>query len=134
MDRETTLKDLQEFVKSDALMRHLLAVEAAMRAYACKFGEDEARGGIAGLLHDFDWEIVPSVEEHPLYGANILRERGYPEDIVRALLTHGDHIDMKRESLMEHTVFAVDELSGFIRAVTLVRPNKTWTRSPPGRC
>jgi putative nucleotidyltransferase with HDIG domain len=125
MDRESTLKDLEEYVKTEVLMRHLLGVEAAMRAYARKFEEDEEQWGIAGLVHDFDWEIVPTPEEHPHYGANILRERGYPEYIVRAILTHGNHTGIQRESLLEHTLFAVDELSGFIRAVTLVRPSKS---------
>ena len=131
MNRESVMEDLKEFVKTDVLMRHLLAVEAAMRSYARKFGEDEERWGIAGLVHDFDWEIVPSVEEHPDYGAAVLRDRGYPDDIIRAVLTHGEHNDMKRETLMEHTVFAVDELSGFIRAVTLVRPNKSLDEMTP---
>ena len=131
MDRESSLKLLQEFVKTETLMKHLLAVEAAMRAYARKFGEDEEQWGIAGLLHDFDWEIVPSPEEHPTYGANILRERGYPEHIIRAVLSHGDHTGILRESLMERTVFAVDELSGFIRAVALVRPNKCLDEVSP---
>ena len=120
MDREGTLELLREFVKTEVLMKHLLAVEAAMQAYARKYGGDEERWGIAGLLHDFDWEIVPTPEEHPTYGANILRDRGYPEDIVRAVLTHGDHTGIQRETLMERAVFAVDELSGFVRAVTLV--------------
>ena len=131
MDRESTMSLLQEYVKTDVLMKHLLAVEAAMRAYARKYGEDEEEWGIAGLLHDFDWEIVPTPEEHPMYGGNILRERGYPEHIVRAVLTHGDHTGIRRESLMEHTVFAVDELSGFIRAVALVRPNKSLDEVTP---
>ena len=131
MDRESTLGLLREFVKTDTLMKHLLGVEAAMRAYARKFGEDEEQWGIAGLLHDFDWETVPSPEEHPTYGANILRERGYPEQMVRAVLTHGDHTGVPRESLLEHTVFAVDELSGFIRAVALVRPNKSLEEVSP---
>ena len=131
MDRESTLKLLQEFVKTETLMKHLLAVEAAMRAYARKYGEDAEQWGTAGLLPDFDWEIVPTPEEHPTYGANILRERGYPESIVRAVLTHGDHTGIERESLLEHTVFAVDELSGFIRAVTLVRPNKSLDEVTP---
>ena len=125
MDREGTLELLREFVKTEVLMKHLLAVEAAMQAYARKYGGDEERWGIAGLLHDFDWEIVPTPEEHPTYGANILRDRGYPEDIVRAVLTHGDHTGIQRETLMERAVFAVDELSGFVRAVTLVRPTKS---------
>lgn len=131
MDRESTMALLQEYVKTDVLMKHLLAVEAAMRAYARKYDENEEEWGIAGLLHDFDWEIVPTPEEHPMYGANILRERGYPEHIVRAVLTHGDHTGIQRESLMEHTVFAVDELSGFIRAVALVRPNKSLDEVTP---
>ena len=131
MDRETTLKDLSEFVKTDVLMRHLLAVEAAMRASARVAGEDEEEWGIAGLLHDFDWEIVPTPEEHPTYWANILRERGYPEHILRAVLTHGDHTGIQRESLMERTLFAVDELSGFVRAVTLVRPSKSLGEVTP---
>ena len=130
MDRESTLKDLEEYVKTEVLMRHLLGVEAAMRAYARKFEEDEEQWGIAGLVHDFDWEIVPTPEEHPHYGANILRERGYPEYIVRAILTHGNHTGIQRESLLEHTLFAVDELSGFIRAVTLVRPSKSLDEVP----
>ncbi len=131
MDRESTLEDLQEFVKSESLMKHLLAVEASMRAYARKFGEDEDEWGIAGLLHDFDWEVVPTPEEHPTYGANILRQKGYPEHLVRAVLTHGDHTGIQRETPMEHTLFAVDELSGFIRAVTLVRPNKSLDEVTP---
>ena len=131
MDRESTLELIREYVKSESLMRHLLGVEAAMRAYARKLGDDEDRWGIAGLLHDFDWEIVPTPEEHPRYGARILEERGYPPDIFRAVLTHGDHTGIERESPMEHTLFAVDELSGFIRAVTLVRPNRSLDEVTP---
>ena len=125
MDRESTIKFLQKHVKTDVLMRHLLGVEAAMQGYARKFGEDEEEWGIAGLVHDFDWEIAPSPEEHPMYGANLLREEGFPEYIVRAVLTHGDHTGIPRESRMEKTLYAVDELSGFIRAVALVRPSKS---------
>ncbi len=131
IDRQKVLDDLSQYVKGDMLMRHLLAVEAAMRAYARHFGEDEERWGIAGLVHDFDWEIVPTLEQHPEYGAEILRGLGYPNDIVRAVLTHGEHLDIKRETLMEHMVFACDELSGFIRAVTLVRPNKSLDEVTP---
>ena len=125
MDRGQTIEFLSRHVKTEMLMKHLLTVEASMRGYARKAGEDEDRWGIAGLLHDFDWEICPTPEDHPTYGSVILREHGYPEDIIRAVLTHGDHTGIPRESLMEHTLYAVDELSGFIRAVTLVRPSKS---------
>ena len=125
MHRAQVLEILKEYVRSDSLVMHLVAAEAAMRAYARKFGEDEEKWGIVGLLHDFDWEVCPSPEDHPTYGANILRERGFPEEIVRAILSHGDHTGLKRESLMEKTFFAVDELSGFIRAVALVRPSRS---------
>ena len=96
-----------------------------MRGYAGKYGEDQDRWGIVGLLHDFDWEICPTPEDHPTFGSEILREHGYPEDIIRAVLTHGDHTELERQYLMEHTLYAVDELSGFIRAVALVRPTKS---------
>jgi putative nucleotidyltransferase with HDIG domain len=125
MDREQTMEFLRRHVKTDMLMKHLLSVEAAMRGYARKFGEDEDRWGVAGLLHDFDWEICPTPESHPEFGAQILREHGYPEDIIRAVLTHGDHTGIPRQTLMEHALYAVDELSGFIRAVALVRPSKS---------
>ena len=125
MDRAQTLEFLDQHVQTDMLLKHLFTVEAAMRGYARKYGEDEERWAIAGLLHDFDWEICPTPESHPTFGANILREHGYPEDIIRAVLTHGEHTGIPRESLLEHTLFAVDELSGFIRAVALVRPSKS---------
>jgi predicted hydrolase (HD superfamily) len=102
-----------------------------MRGYARKFGENEDRWGIAGLLHDFDWEICPTPQDHPSFGAQLLRERGYPEDMVRAVLTHGDHTGIPRLSLMEHTLYAVDELSGFIRAVALMRPNRDLNEVTP---
>ncbi len=132
MDREQTIEFLRRHVKTEMLMKHLLSVEASMRGYARKFGEDENRWAIAGLLHDFDWEICPTPEDHPTYGSEILREHGYPDDIIRAVLTHGNHTGIPRESLMEHTLFAVDELSGFIRAVTLVRPSKSLDDVTPG--
>ena len=125
MDRATAVALLQEHARGDVLIRHGLAVEACMRAYAGKLGEDEELWGIAGLLHDFDWDVCPSPEEHPQFGAQILRDRGYPEDIVRAVLSHGNHTGVARESLMEKTLFAVDELSGFVTAVALVRPGKS---------
>ena len=125
MSRDSTLEFLNQHVKTDMLMKHLLSVEASMRGYARRFGEDEERWAIAGLLHDFDWEICPTPESHPTFGAEILRETGYPEDIIRAVLTHGEHTGIPRESLMEHSLFAVDELSGFVRAVALVRPTRS---------
>jgi putative nucleotidyltransferase with HDIG domain len=125
MDRERTIEFLRNHVKTEMLMKHLFSVEASMRGYARKFGEDEHRWGIAGLLHDFDWEICPTPQDHPTFGAQILRDHGYPEDMIRAVLTHGEHTGIPRESLMEHSLFAVDELSGFIRAVALVRPSKS---------
>ena len=124
MERSQIIEFLNRHVKTNMLMKHLLSVEASMRGYAGKFGEDEDRWAIAGLLHDFDWEICPTLEDHPAFGAEILREHGYPEDIIRAVMTHGDHTGIPRETLMEHTLFAVDELSGFIRAVALVRTSK----------
>ena len=125
MNRDRTIEFLGQHVKTEMLMKHLYTVEASMRGYARKFGEDEDRWGIAGLLHDFDWEICPTPEDHPNFGAQVLRDHGYPEEMVRAVLTHGDHTGIPRESLMEHTLYAVDELSGFIRAVALVRPSKS---------
>ena len=131
MNREATLHFLSRHVQTDTLMKHLLTVEASMRGYARKHAADENRWGIAGLLHDFDWEICPTPESHPTYGAQILREAGYPDDIIRAVLTHGEHTGIPRQSLLEHTLFAVDELSGFIRAVALVRPSKSLAEVTP---
>ena len=131
LNRDNTLDFLTRHVQTDVLMKHLLTVEASMRGYARRFGEDEERWAIAGLLHDFDWEICPTPESHPTYGAGILRDAGYPDDIIRAVLTHGEHTGIPRESLMEHTLFAVDELSGFVRAVALVRPTKSLIEVTP---
>lgn len=125
MDRETALRVAQEHARSDSLRKHLLAVEACMRAYARKLGGDEEQWGIAGLVHDFDWEVCPTPEAHPTYGAEILRSRGFPEEIVRAVLSHGNHTGIPRKSLMEKALYACDELSGFVTAVALVRPNKS---------
>ena len=125
VERESAIKLLQEHAKGDTLIKHGVAVEAAMRAYARKLNEDEERWGVVGLLHDFDWDVCPTPEQHPHYGAGILRERGYPEDIVRAVLSHGNHTGVARESLMERALFAVDELTGFVTAVALVRPSKS---------
>lgn len=125
MDRESAWALVEEYAQSERLIRHCTAVEAVMRAYARKVGDNEETWGIAGMLHDFDWDACPSDEQHPQFGANILRERGYPEVIVRAVLSHGNHTGIPRESIMEKALFAVDELSGFVTAVTLVRPSKS---------
>ena len=116
-----------EFTASPNLINHMLAVEAAMRAYAQHFGEDEALWGIVGLLHDFDYERYPdlTVEGHPVVGSKILRERGWSEEIIRAVLSHADYTGVTRETRMEKTLAAVDDLTGFVTAVALVRPSKS---------
>ena len=125
MNRETANMVVEEHAKSDSLRKHLLAVETCMRAYARKAGEDEELWGIAGLVHDFDWEVCPTPESHPTFGAEILKSRGFSDEIVRAVLSHGNHTGITRDSLMEKTLFACDELSGFVTAVALVRPTKS---------
>jgi putative nucleotidyltransferase with HDIG domain len=123
MESNEALSIVREFVKNENLVRHMLAVEAAMRFYAVKFNEDQETWGIAGILHDFDWEIHPTLEEHPQSGAPILRERGVPEEIIRAVLSHADHTGIPRQSLMEKALYACDEITGLITAVALVRPS-----------
>jgi putative nucleotidyltransferase with HDIG domain len=125
LDRNQAWNLLCEYTQSESLRKHMLAVEACMRAYARKFGEDENKWGITGLLHDFDYEKYPTPAEHPFVGNKILEERGYPEDVRRAILSHADYSGVKRESLMEKTLYACDELSGFITASALVKPNKS---------
>jgi putative nucleotidyltransferase with HDIG domain len=125
MHRDEALAIVHEFIKNENLVRHMLAVEAAMRFYAKTFGEDEELWGNAGLLHDFDWEIHPDLERHPQAGAPILRERGVPEELVHAALSHADHTGVARENRMEKTLFACDELTGLITAVALVRPSRS---------
>ncbi len=115
---------LTEHTKSDSLIKHALAVEAAMRAYARKFGEDEEQWGVVGLLHDFDYEEHPTLDEHPMKGAEILRARNYPEGMIQAILSHASHTGIPRETRMAKALYAVDELTGFVTAVALVRPNK----------
>ena len=121
---------MQEYTASDSLRKHMLAVEGAMRAYARKFGEDEQRWGIAGLIHDFDYERYPNsahspTEGHPSEGVRVLRSRGYPEDILEAILGHAHYTDTPRVSTMAKTLFAVDELTGLITATALVRPTRS---------
>ena len=125
LDRNQAWSLLCEYTQSESLRKHMLAVEACMRAYARKFGENENKWGITGLLHDFDYEKYPTPAEHPFVGNKILEERGYPEEIRRAILSHADYSGVKRESPMEKTLYACDELSGFITASALVKPNKS---------
>ncbi len=125
MNREDAWALLCEYTQSPGLRKHALAVEAAMRAYARRFGEDEEKWAIVGLLHDFDYEIHPTLDKHPQEGAKILRERGYPEDVVYAVLSHAEHLGLERKSLMDKAIYAVDELTGLITAVTLVKPTKS---------
>ena len=124
-DRRAAWGLLCEYTQSESLRKHALAVEACMRAYAKKFAEDEEKYGLAGLLHDFDYEKYPTPAEHPFVGNKILEERGYPEDIRRAILSHAEYSGVKRESKMEKALFACDELAGFITASALVKPNKS---------
>lgn len=125
LDRDSALALLKEYTQNENLMKHALAVESAMRAYARRFGEDENLWGIVGLLHDMDYEKWPSPEDHPRKGAEILRQRGYPEEVITAILSHADYLGIPRVTPLQKALFAVDELCGFIIAVALVRPNKS---------
>ncbi len=116
---------LKEFTTGESLVKHALAVETAVRGYAGVFGEDEDAWGIVGLLHDFDYERWPDPTDHPFRGAEILETRGYPDYMIRAILSHADYSGVQRESRLEHTLFACDELAGFITAASLVRPSKS---------
>ena len=121
---------MHEYTASESLRKHMLAVEGAMRAYARKFGEDEERWGITGLIHDFDYEKSPNnahsaSEEHPAEGVRILKSKGYPDDVLQAILGHAHYTNTPRESRMAKTLFAVDELTGLITATALVRPSKS---------
>lgn len=125
VDRGQAWALLCEHTKSDSLRKHALAVEACMRAYARKLGGVEEAWGVTGLLHDFDYERFPQAPDHPLEGSKILRELAYPEEIINAILSHADYMNVPREAPMQKALFACDELAGFITAVTLVRPNKS---------
>jgi len=125
MDRQAAWDILCEFTKSENLRKHALAVEACVAAYARKFGEDEEKWRVTALLHDFDWEIHPEAPDHPLKGEPILAERGVSEEIRRAVLSHASYSGVARQTLLEKTLFACDEVAGFIIAVALVKPNKS---------
>jgi len=124
-DREAAWCLLTEFTQSESLRKHALAVEACMRAYARKFGENEELWGVVALLHDFDYEKYPSLEDHPYKGNEILKERGWPEEIRRAIMSHAEYTGVTRDTPMEKALFACDELAGFITAVALVKPGKS---------
>ena len=123
--REEALAILHEFTHNENLRKHAYAVEAAMRAYARKLGEDEQQWGLVGLLHDFDWEVHPTIPDHPVKGAEILRERGVPEDTIQDILSNAPHTDVPRDTPIRKALFAVDELTGFIVATALVRPSRS---------
>jgi len=125
MNRATAYSIVAEFVKNENLIKHMLAVEAGMRAYAVKFGEDPDYWALPGLLHDFDWEIHPNLDEHPMKGAPILRERGVPEDVIRCIQSHAPRTGVPREKRMDYALYAVDELTGLITACALVRPSRS---------
>jgi putative nucleotidyltransferase with HDIG domain len=120
--RDRAWETLNRYTTSEPLLRHALAVEASVRAYARKFGEDEEFWGMSALLHDFDWEMHPTLEQHPQDGAPILREEGWPEALIETILSHAEHLDLPRDTLLKKTLFACDELSGFVVACGYVRP------------
>jgi putative nucleotidyltransferase with HDIG domain len=130
--REASLSLVREYVSNEGLIRHMLAVEAAVRAYARRFGADEHLWGTAALLHDFDYERWPNPPDHPLQGSQILRGRGYPEEVIYAILSHADFLqdEFPRRSLLDKSLYACDELSGFLMACALVRPERLTGLKP----
>jgi putative nucleotidyltransferase with HDIG domain len=125
LSRDAAWALLTEYTASESLRKHALAVETAVRGYARRFGEDEETWAVVALLHDFDYERWPDAENHPYRGAEILREHGYPEFVIRAVLSHADYTGVTRESRLERVLFACDEMAGFITAAALVRPSKS---------
>jgi putative nucleotidyltransferase with HDIG domain len=125
MSRDEALALVREYVKNDNLVKHMLSVEAAMRFYAEKFDEDVEKWAVTGLLHDFDWEIHPTLEGHPLAGEPILRQNNVPEDIIHAVMSHADHTGVPRQTPMEKTLYACDEVTGLVTAVALIRPSRS---------
>jgi putative nucleotidyltransferase with HDIG domain len=128
--RDRAWETLTRYTQSEALRRHALAVEASVRAYARHFGEDEELWGVVALLHDFDWEMHPTLDQHPQDGAPILREEGYPEEVIEAILSHAEHLSLPRDTPLKKSLFACDELSGFVHACGLVRPDGIDTLTP----
>lgn len=124
--RDDAWELLCEYTKGDSLRKHALAVEAVMAAYASKLGEDDQKWALAGMLHDFDYEMYPNPPDHPLKGSEILRERGYSEEIRRAILGHANYTGVARDTLLARGLYACDELTGFVVACALVRPNGIW--------
>src|SRR5919197_459290 len=128
--REQAWETLTKYTQTEALRRHALAVEAAVAAYARKFGEDEELWRVTALLHDFDYEMHPTLDKHPQDGAPILRDEGYPDEVIEGVLSHAEHLGLPRDTLLKKTLFACDELSGFIHACGLVRPDGIETLEP----
>ena len=124
MKYSDALETMHQYTKNDALRKHMYAVESAMRAYAKKFGEDEETWVIVGILHDFDYEMYPNAPDHPAKGSEILKTLGYSEEILRTILSHADYMNVPRDTRLAKTLYACDELCGFIGAVAVIRPNK----------
>ncbi|MBI3579121.1 MAG: HD domain-containing protein [Ignavibacteriales bacterium] len=124
MTYNAALELMHEYTKNEALRKHMYSVEAAMRAYSKKFGEDEEKWAIVGVLHDFDYEMYPDAPDHPLKGSEILKEKGYPEDMRKAILGHASYTNVPRDTPLAKTLYACDELCGFIMACAVIRPNK----------
>lgn len=125
MTRDEALSLVREYVKNEGLVRHMLSVETCLRFYAEKFGEDVEAWGMLGLIHDFDWEIHPTLDKHPVAGAPILRERGVPEDLIQDILSHGVDTGVPRDTLRRKALYACDEITGLVTAVALVRPSRS---------
>jgi predicted hydrolase (HD superfamily) len=125
LNRDDAWRLMTEYTQSDSLRKHMLAVEAAVRGYARLWGENEEEWGVVALLHDFDYERWPDPADHPFRGVEILKSKGYPEWVTRAILSHAEYSGVPRESRLEHTLWACDELSGFVTAAALVRPSKS---------
>ena len=131
MTRDEALSLVREYVKNEGLVRHMLSVEACLRFYAEKFGEDVDAWGQLGLIHDFDWEIHPTLDKHPIAGAPILRERGVPEDLIQDILSHGVDTGVPRDTLRRKALYACDEITGLVTAVALVRPSRSLSDLEP---